>query len=882
MKRSFHWSRSPADATDEVRREIELHLELRAREFEAQGLSPEEARRAALAAFGDRGVIESEVRDMRGTTIRERQRRDRLGALAQDVRFALRGLLRSPGFSAVALLTLALGIGANSAIFSVVRSVLLRPLPYPQSERLVQLWTDHRSRGRTQPEWLTPPEFVDWRDGNRTFASMAAYQGWAPDLTGAGDPEALGGLLVSGNYFQVLQIVPALGRLLVPADDDAGAERVVVLADAVWRRRFGADAGVLGKQIQLNGEPWTVVGVLPRDFRPPLATNPDVYRAIRRPANSGCGRGCIVLRALGRMKPGVTLAQAQSDLGSIAKRLEQEYPSTNQGVGVWLIPLHEQITGPTRLPLLALTGAVAFVLLIACVNLANLLLVRGAGRARELGVRAALGAGRGRLVRQLLTESAMIATAGGVLGLLTSLVGSQLLATLIPPGVRGIQGITVDGTVVAFTAGLTLLAGLLVGLAPAIHAARADLMGVLRSSGRESGHRAGALRSALVVAELAFAVVLLVGAGLLLRSFLLMQRLDLGFRSRGIVLVSVGFPRARYPDAARAVGSIEALRARLQANPALHAVELTDLPPFTPGDQDITAIPLGEPRRPGQPEGIWYRAVSPGYLNVMGMRLIAGRQLSVEDREGSPRVGIINAEAARLFWPGKDPVGRMLATGQDSSAPRITVVGVVASGHHDGPNQPLKPELFIPLAQFPSRAVVFALEPSRSAAAAVSGFREALHEVDPLVPVASVDPIDQLVGTALSLPRLYALLISIFAAAALLLAVLGVYGVMAYAVSQRQREIGVRLALGAAPGGIRRLVLGQGGKLALAGVSLGLLAALGLSRLVTRLLFGIGAFDMPTYVAVPLVLGGMALLACWLPARRAMRVDPLVAMREDG
>jgi putative ABC transport system permease protein len=880
MKRSFHWSR-PEDAPDEVRREIEMHLELRASEFEAQGMAPEQARREALRAFGDRPAIEAEVRVLRGTTIRERRRRDRLGELRQDFRIALRGLLRAPGFTAVALLTLALGIGANSAIFSVVRSVLLRPLPYPDADRLVQLWTDHRSKGRTEPEWLNPPEFVDWRDGNRTFSSMAAYQGWGPDLTGAGDPEALGGLQVSGNYFSLLQTAPALGRLLTPADDAAGAERVVVLGDAVWRRRFGAAPGVLRKQIQLNGEPWTVVGVLPRDFRPPLPTNPDVYRAIRRPGDSRCGRGCIVLRAIGRMKPGVTLAQAKGDLGAIARRLEREYPATNQGVGVWLIPLHEQITGPTKLPLLALSGAVAFVLLIACVNLANLLLVRGAGRARELGVRAALGAGRGRLVRQLLTESTLLALAGGGLGLLTSLVGGGLLATLVPPGVRGIQDIRVDGVVVAFTAGLTVFSGLLFGLVPATQAARADLMGVLRSSGRDAGHRAGRLRNGLVVAELAFAVVLLVGAGLLLRSFLLMQRLDLGYRSRGVVLVATAFPRARYPEPKLAVGAIDALLARLRSNPAVRAAELTDLPPLAGGDQDITAIPLGEPQRPGQPESIWYRSVTPGYLRTMGMRLMVGRQLSPDDREGSPRIGIINAEAARLFWPEKDPIGRVLATGEDSTAPRITVVGVVASAHHDGPNQPLKPELFVPFAQSPSRGVSFVLEPSRSTAAAVSAFREALHEVDPLVPVAGADPIEQLVGTALSLPRLYALLIGVFAAAALLLAVLGVYGVMAYAVSQRQREIGVRLALGAAPGGIQGLVLRQGGGLALAGIGIGLLAALGLSRLVTRLLFGIGAFDLRTYAMVPLVLGGMALLACWLPARRAMKVDPLVAIRQE-
>jgi putative ABC transport system permease protein len=881
VKRSFHWSRGPADAPDEVRREIELHLELRAREFEAQGMTPEAARREALEAFGDRGAIESELRDLRGGTLRERRRRDRLGELRQDLRVAVRGLLRAPGFTIVALLTLALGIGANSAIFSVIRSVLLRPLPYPDSDRLVQLWTDYRARGRSTPEWLQPPEFLDWRAGNQTFAGMAAYTGWGPDLTGAGEPAALAGIAVSGNYFKVVGVSPAIGRGLTLADDDPGAERVLVLADPIWRRRFGADRGIVGRQLQLNGEPWTVVGILPRDFRPPVPFAPDVYRALRRPADSRCGRGCIVWRAIGRLKPGVTLAQAHADLNSVAARLARDYPATNQDVRAWPIPLHEQITGPTRLPLLALTGAVAFVLLIACVNLANLLLVRGAGRARELGVRAALGAGRGRLVRQLLTESSLLAAVGGALGLLLSLVGAHSLGTLVPPAVRGIQEIGIDGTVVAFTAGLTLLSGLLFGLLPAAQAARTDLMGVLRSSGRDAGRRSGTLRGGLVVAELAFAVVLLVGAGLLLRSFLLMQRLDLGYRARGVVFVPVGFPRVRYPDAPRILSAVDDILARVRGNPAVRAAELTDLPPLSPGDQDMTAIPLGESTRPGRPEGIWYRGVSAGYLAAMHTKLVAGRLLAPADRRGSPYVGVINQEAARRFWPGKNPIGRILATGEDSTAPRITIVGMIGTTHQDGPNQPPKVELFVPIGQWPSAGVAFVLEPARGADAAVAALRQALHEVDPLVPLGAVSSIEELIGTALALPRLYALLVGIFAGAALLLAVLGVYGVMAYAVSQRQREIGVRLALGAAPGGIQRLVLGQGGRLALAGLGIGLLAALGLSRLVTRLLFGVGAFDLPTYTAVSLVLGGMALLACWLPARRAMRVDPLVAIREE-
>lgn len=881
MKKSFHLNPGREGESEDVRREIELHLELRAREFEAQGMSPVAARKAALDAFGDRRAIEAEVRTLRGTTMRERTRREWFAELVQDIRVALRGLQRTPGFTFVAIVTLALGIGANSALFSVLRSVLLRPLPYPDAGQLVQVWSDHRAKGRAEPEWLTPPDFVDWRDGNRTFAALAAYQGWAPDLTGSGEPEALRGVVVSGNYFSVLGISPALGRLLTTADDDAGAERVVVLSDAIWRRRFGADPSILSRQVNLNGEPWTVVGVLPRDFRAPLQAAPDLFRAIRRPATSGCGRGCVVLRAIGRMKPGVTIEQASADLGGIAGRLAREYPETNDKVGVWLVPLHQQITGPTRDPLLALGGAVAFVLLIACVNLANLLLVRGAGRARELGVRAALGAGRGRLVRQLLTESTMLAVAGGALGLALGAAGSRVLATLVPPGVRQIQGIRMDGMVLAFTAGVTLLSGALFGLLPAFQAARPNLMGALRSGSREIGGAGGVLRSGLVVAELAFAVVLLVGAGLLLRSFLQMQRVDLGYRSNGVTLVSIGFPRARYPDPGTALGAVENILERLKANPAIRRVEVTDLPPLSIGDQDVTAIPVGEPRRSDQPEAIWYRQVTPGYLDLMQMHLVSGRSLTPADRQGSMPVGIVNEEAARRFWPGKDPVGRILAQGEDSAAPKITIVGVVASARQDGPNQPLKTELFAPFAQNPSRGPTFVLESSRDAESAVAAFRQVLREVDPLVPIGNVDAMEKLVGDALALPRLYALLIGIFAAAALLLAVLGVYGVMAYAVAQRQREIGVRLALGAAPASIQRLVLGQGGKLALLGTGLGLLAAAGAGRLLGSLLFQVGAFDPATFAAVPLVLGGMALMACWLPARRAMRVDPLSAIREE-
>ncbi len=876
MKRTFHLTRGPEDAPNEVRREIELHLELRTREFEAQGMGPEEARRAAIVAFGDRDRIEAEVSSLRGGTLQARLRRDRVGELAQDLRIALRGLRRGPGFTLLAVLTLALSIGANSAIFSVVRSVLLRPLPYPDSRQLVQLWTDHRSKGRVPPEWLTPPEFLDWQTGNRTFASMAAYQRWSPDLTRVGEPESLSGLAVSWNFLDLLGVPVAQGRGFRASDDDAGSEAVVLLSDGLWRRRFGSDPSMLGKAIQLNAEPWTVIGVLPASFRPPIPA--DVWRPTRRPANSQCGRGCIVVRAIGRMKPGVTLPQAQSDLAAIQERAGREFPEGEAGVGAWPILLHEQITGPAKPALLALSGAVFFVLLIGCVNLANLLLLRGAARAREISVRAALGAGRGRLLRQLLTESLVLAAVGGFAGLALGWYGSRLLSALVPAAVRGIQTIRLDWTAVAFTAGLTLLAGLLFGLVPALHAARPDLMSSLRTSGRESGHRGHLLRDGLVVAELALAVVLLVGAGLLGRSFVELQRVDLGFRTDSVTLASVLFPRARYPTPERALVALEDVLFRTRSNSAVRGIEGSDQPPLLGGgDQDVDVTPVGEALPGGKPFDIWYRAVTPGFTQLMGMRLVAGRGFTPEDRAGAVPVGIVNEEAGRRMWGGKSPLGRELRSGNQ----RLTIVGVVATAKPDGPNQPVKMELFFSILQSPTRAVTFVIDPKRDVPSAVAALRSSLNAVDPEVAVSGVITMAEQAGEAVALPRLYALLVGIFATAALALAILGVYGVMAYAVAQRQREIGVRLALGAAPGAIRRLVLGQGTRLAAIGVGLGLLGATLFGSVLKALLFGVRALDLPTFLGVALLLAGMSLLACLLPAQRAMRVDPLVAIREE-
>jgi putative ABC transport system permease protein len=882
MRRTFRVD--TASSKQDVEREIALHLELRAKEFEAEGMSPEAARAAAREAFGNQLEIESEVQELNDLNFKRRRSREWIDELRQDLRVGFRMLRRSPAFAIVAVLTLAVGIGANTAIFSVLRSVLLRPLPYSQPEQLVQIWTDHRALGRAEPEWLSPADYIDVRDGNQTFSGMAAYYGWGPDITGSGDPESLRGMMVSGNYFSLLGTsAAAVGRLFSPADDDAGAAPVVVLSHAFWARRFGSDRSVIGNVITLSGNPWTVVGVLPSDFRAPISSfTPDAFRTIRRPSNSPCGRGCINLRAIGRLKPGVSLASAQADLALIYARLAKEFPQTNAKVGAWLIPLHEQLTGTSRPAILTLTVAVGLVLLIGCVNLANLLLVRAATRDREIGVRAALGAGRGRLVRQLLTESALLALIGGVIGLGLGIAGSRLLATLVPDDVRRVQKIGIDATVLLFTVAITFLSAALFGIFPALQAVRTAMTNSVRG-GREGASRSAVTtRGALVVTQLAMAVVLLVGAGLLLRSFLMMQKVDLGYRANGVAITGIAFPGARYPNAPAALAAIDNLLASLRAQPTIRSAEATDLPVLAGGgDQDISAVPIGEPANPQLPPSLWIRSITPGYLRQMHMRLVAGREFTPDDRTGAPNVGIINQYAAERYFPGKDPIGHMLSRGNAPNVPPITIVGVVASGRHDGPNQPYKPEIFVPLAQRPARGVSIVIEPARDIASGARTCAQSESEVDPLIPVSTLAPIETSIGSAVALPRLFATLVGNFATAALLLSALGVYGVMAYAVSQRQREIGVRMALGAEPGSIRRMILGQGGKFAVLGLSVGVAMSMMLGQLLSKLLFGVTPFDVPTLLAVPAVLGVATLAASWLPARRAMRLDPVAVIRQD-
>ena len=881
MARSFRFGPRTQDVEADVRREIEAHLDQRAREFEEQGMDPAAARRAALEAFGDRDRIEAEVRALHGRTVRARRRRLWWDELRQDLVTAVRGLARNPLFTAVALLTLALGIGANTAAFSVLRSVLLRPLPYPASDRLAQVWTDHSARGRAEPEWLSPPQYVAIRDEVPAFQGVAAYQTWAPILTGDGEPETLAGGSIAAGFLEVLGTSPALGRGFDAVDDHAAAEPVAILTDALWRRRFSADPNVIGRPIQLSGVSWTVIGVMPPDFRPPLAW--EILRPTRRPATSTCNHGCITLRAIARLAPGATLEQAHQQVAAVLTRLGAENPQENDRIGPWLVSLHEQVTGPVRPALMALFGAVGFVLLIACVNLASLTMVRSSARAREFGVRAALGAGRGRIMRQLLTESLLLALLGGVLGLWLGALGTRLLTVVVPPAIRGVQVITLDGTVLVFTATLTVLVGVLFGLLPALHGARTDLMGVLRNAHPEGGQRIGRVRRGLVVAELAIALMLLIGAGLLLRTFVNLQRTDLGFRGERLITANIIYPPARYPEMISVSAALDALLERLRAHPAVAAADISSAPPLTPGgDSDIGALADGVPPAPGaEARSLWYRSISPGALRTLGARLLAGRELGAEDRPGMPLSVIITESAAKRLWPDRDPIGRFFTTGPDPDANRFTVVGVVADMRHEGPRERAKDQVFVSYAQSPTRFLTILLDPADGDAAAVAALRDILHQADPDMPMAAIGSFRQRLSDATALPRHFAIIVGGFAAAAVLLALIGVYGMMAYAVSQRRAELGVRLALGADPSRLTAWLVGQGARTTLAGVALGLVGAVAATRVLRASLHGVSPVDAPTFILVTVAVSLAALLACWLPARRSSAVDPATVLRAE-
>jgi predicted permease len=804
--------------------------------------------------------------------------------LLQDLRYAARALRASPGFTLVAALTLALGVGANTAIFSVVHAVLLRPLPFAEPDRLVRAFTVNDGI----PGSMSPPDFLDFRAQNHVFQGLAAYDALDFTLTALGEPARLPGVSVTSGFFETLGVRPLLGRTFRAEESRPDRSRVVLLSHALWRQRFGGDPGVLGRTVTLDGRSYTVVGVMPPGFDYPARR--ELWTPIPEDEDftSEENRRGEYLAVIGRLRPGATLDQAAADLAALAGRLAREHPETNTAIGASVASLEEHLVRDVRRPLLVLLGAVAFVLLVACANVANLLLVRASARESELAVRAALGAGRLRLLRQLLTESLLLGTIGGGVGLLLASWGAAALVRLAPPGIPRVEGVGMDGPVVVFALGVALLTALLFGTVPALQSTRPALAATLKEGGRGAlGARHGArTRGLLVVAETALAVVLLVGAGLLLKSFVRLLEVDPGFRFERRLAFELQLPDSDYGDDARKDAFYRSLLERLDALPGvLSAGAVTGLP--LSGTNFLISFDVEgrPPARPGQSVAMQVRIATPEYFETMGIPLRRGRLFSDADRAAAPQVVLLSEPAVRRFFPGEDPLGKRIDLGwtRGHSETRVggEVVGIVGGVKQGGLADPFEPEIYVPHAQVPLGWLSVVLrvdgDPRGLAAAVVREVRA----LDPNLPVAEVKTLDDVVSQAVARPRFYLSLLALFAAIALALAAVGIFGVLSYTVAQRRREIGIRMALGAEPAAVLRSVMTGALLLAAGGLALGLLGALALTRAIRSLLFGVSAADPSTFLAVAATLAAAAALASWLPARSATRVDPASALRAE-
>ncbi|MET0623131.1 MAG: ABC transporter permease [Pyrinomonadaceae bacterium] len=819
--------------------------------------------------------------------------------LRQDVRFGLRTLRKRPGFTLVAVLTLALGIGANSAIFSVVNAVVLRPLPYAAPERLVALWGNLNQKGFEELE-LSAPEFVDFRArGAHVFEDAAAYYEGGFNMTGAGEPERVQGVYATASLFNTLGVAPSRGRAYTAEEDRPGSNDVVVISHSLWRRRFNADPAVAGKSVMLDGRASTILGVMPADFHFPN-NDTDIWKPAAFDADllSPNNRGSHFMSAVARLKEGFTLARAGEEVAALARAQGAEnansYP---RGFGASIRPLAEEVVGTSvRTSLFVMLGAVGLVLLIACANVANLLLARASSRRKEVAVRTALGAGRVRIMRQLLTESALLSLAGGAAGLVLALWGIDLLVALAPEGTPRVAEVGLDAGVVAFTFGVSLLTGVVFGLVPALHASKVDLNESLKEGGRGGGEgeRRGSLRGLLVVGEFALALVLLAGAGLLVKSFARVLGESPGFDARGVLTMRLVLPQTKYGsyDGHRAFYSN--LFGRLRALPGVEAVGANNLLPLNGNGGSRTFLIEGRPVPPGQPKPEeQLRFITPGYFASMRVPVLRGRDFGERDVQTAPRVAVVSRSMAERHWPGEEAVGKRIAyagigRGHDQTPEWIEVVGVVGDVRHRGLDLESKPEIYVPVYQplfsnrpVPPLSLYVAVRTSGDPAALAAAVRREVAAVDPEQPVANVRTMEERLAESVAQRRFNMTLLGVFACVALVLAGVGVYGVMAYAVARRTHEIGIRVALGAQRGDVVRLVLRQGMWLALAGVGAGLAGAYAVTRLMSGLLYGVSPTDPLTFVGVALLLAAVGLLACLVPARRATKVDPMTALRYE-
>lgn len=818
-------------------------------------------------------------------------------SILQDIRYGACSLIKTPAFTAVALVVLALAIGANTAIFTVVNGVLLRPLPYPDSDRLVMLWeTNPRFQIGIDTLPIAAGDFVDWREQNNSFEQVCAFGATHLNLNGEGEPERISAASVSPTFFRLMKVEPRLGRLFQDEDEEPGKDRVVVISYALWQKRFGGQADAIGRTLNLDGESYTVIGIAPAGFQFPRAkelpyflgvtTQTDMWKPmtfsndfIKRK------RSDHQLSVIARLKAGATREQAQTDMTAIAERIEQSHPDTNQGIGVRVISLTEQVVGNARLILLVLMAAVSLVLLIACANIANLLLARGSSRQREIAIRTALGASRARIVRQLLTESVLLSLSSALAGTALSIWGVKTLLALGGDLLPRAHEINVDLRVLAFTVAIALLTSALFGLAPALRATRINLSEALKdaSHGLSAGRHRNRVRSLLAISEVALSLVLLIGAGLMIKSLARLIGVDPGFKPQNTLTMNIALLASKYPTANQQIEFFQKLTQQVDAMPGVQSVGLISSAPLSGG---VYAGGFSIEGRSSSADNdnlvADRRMISPKYFNTLGIPLIEGRHFTDQDNQTSPGVVIVSESWARRFLPGEAAIGRRIKLGApDSTRPWLSIVGIVGDVHDTALERETRPCVYIPYSQFSTASMTLAVRTTIDPQVFVGAIRDAVRSVDKDQPVTDVKTMDQYLADSISPRRFNALLLTIFASVALVIASVGIYGVMAYSVTQRVREIGIRMAMGAQPLQVINLIVGGGMTLAFAGVAIGVAIAWALTRVMSSLLYGVSATDSMTFVLASALLVGVTLLATYIPARKAAKVDPMLALRSE-
>jgi predicted permease len=867
----------------ELDSELRDYLDASVAEKMNRGLTRDEALRSTRLEIGSMESVKEEVRGVGWESIVE--------TIWQDIRFALRMMGKNPGFTFIAVLTLALGMGANTAIFSVVNTVLLQPMPYKQADRLVTIWGVNKTRGYDL-DLVSYLDYLDWKSQNSVFESMGASTSEMFTLTGAGEPDAILGYQFSPDFFQVLGVPPLVGRTFAPEEDEPGKDHVVVLSYHLWGARFGGDPAVLGKSITLDGQSYTVIGVMPRTFQYPQGV--DLWTPLTIDPNYAKDRSIRWLRVMARMKSGVTFEQARTDMQTIAAQLRSEHPKTNEGYDVNLLTLRQYTSGDVRPALLVLLCSAGFLLLIACANIANLLLSRAVARQREIAIRAALGAGRVRMVRQFLTESILLGLAGGALGLMIAYRGAGALVAMFPTTISNlsiphIERIPIDRWVLGFALLASTVTGIIFGLAPALEAGRSSAADLLRESGRAGigGAQGRRLRNGLVVSEVALSLVLLVSATLMMQSFFHLVRADLGFSPDHVLSLRVLLPEHKYQnDTQKIAFSRETLR-RIHSLPGVEAAGSVTFIPLSGwwGTRDVSAV-----RHPADPavkilHPVW-SAITPDYFRVMHIPLLKGRFFTGQDNASSPAVVILSASIARQLWPNQDPIGEQVNV-EDLKNP-CQVVGVVGDVYHfgvgvqpNGGSSEITSQVYFPYPQSPPHLLGYVIRTAGDPLNSAKAVERAIWAVDKGQAISFVETMDQLASETVVLELSSTVLLGVFAALAVLLASIGIYGVISYSTARRTHEIGIRIALGAGRSDVLRLVIGEGLALTLVGAAIGTAGGLALTRFLSSLLYGVRSADPFTFVVVPIVLTGVAVTACYVPARRAMRVDPMVALRYE-